>query len=238
MQTAALLHMNFQYQTKTSDCFPICFSNAMLHLDIPMTPTLKKRLEVFQNGTENCTIYASEERLEHYERSIHKFIAEWNWALSRNNDTENIHLQSEEWAKYLLKQGVTIEVRNGPIEQKKRIIDALTNGKPVICEIWVPSKKILNFEGKHFILLIALANRRLLVHDPQFENQYIHFDKDNLEYKRNECGSNFEIDSEYFFSERIGSMKPKSNPHQSDIGYKFIILSKGGSGNSSEKHIS
>ena len=195
--------MNFLYQTGPKDCFPTCFSNAMLHLGIEIKPVLVKRLAIFKNGVESCTIYDTEERLEIYERSIHKFIAEWNWALRHKHETGCGVLEPEEWAKYLLEIGVDLEARNGPIEQKKVLIDALSKKKIAICEIWIPSADIPDSECKHDVLIVGIADAKLLIHDPLQENENIQLDSDNIKYTKHECGSNLKIECDYFFSEEI-----------------------------------
>jgi hypothetical protein len=46
-------------------------------LGIALTPAVAKRLAVFNEGTQSCTIHAAEERFEEaYQRSIHKLLAE------------------------------------------------------------------------------------------------------------------------------------------------------------------
>jgi hypothetical protein len=216
--------MNFKFQTGTRDCFPTCFNNAMLHFEVPIVPVLMKRLEIFRNGTENCTIYASEERLEQYERSIHKFISEWNWAYRHRNDKDRCASESEEWTEYLLKMGINLEFKNGPIEQRDSIAAALSKNSIAICEIWIPSATIPNSEYKHFVLIVNLVHNKLLIHDPLLSDWDIRSDK--VEYRENEYGSNFEIDYDYFFSNEVGPLKPKPNQFQTDWGYKFIVVSK------------
>lgn len=218
--------MKFLCQTGTKDCFPTCFCNAVRFLDIPIPPELIKRLEIFNQGTENCTIFASEERLEQYERSIHKFLAEWNWAIRHRNSGGDIHLEPEEWAKHLLEMGLHLEAKNGPVEQRVALVNALIKSQIVICEVWMPSIEIPALECKHFVLLVGLADGKLLVHDPFPTNWNIRFDPAIVNFSRHECGSNLEIDCNYFFNEAIGYMKPKPNPHHSDNGYKFLILTK------------
>jgi hypothetical protein len=219
-------HMNFQPQTGTRDCFPACFCNAMLYFDVPVAPPLAKRLHMFDQGTENCTIYSPEERLEHYERSIHKFIAEWNWAVRQRNAAEHVIPEPEEWAGYLLKKGIDLEARNGPVEQKERILNSLTKGKLALCETWTPSEEMPDSECRHFVLLIRTENGKLLVHDPLPAHASSQFDNGHIKYKRNECGSNFEIDCSYFFTDNIGPMKPKTNHYQTDSGYKLLLVGK------------
>ena len=216
--------MNFENQKTTRDCFPTCFRNAMLHFDIPIVPALTKRLEVFNNGTENCTIYSSEERLEQYERSIHKFISEWNWAYGHKEDKGSVVPTIEEWATYLLRMGIHLEFKNGPIEQRRIITNALTNTKLVICEIWLPSASIPNSECKHFVLIVKLIDNELFIHDPLPANCNINTEMPI--YEVHECGSNLKMDCEYFFSNGDGPLKPKPNQYQTDWGYKFILLSK------------
>ena len=217
--------MNYQCQTGTQDCFPTCFRNAMLHLGIAVTPVLMKRLAIFNNGTENCTIHASQERLETYPRSLNKLIAEWNWALGHKNDTGSFLPQPEAWAIYLLEMGIDLEARNGPIENKNVIIDALHKNKIAICDIWIPSTGIPDSKSKHYVLIAELAGGKLLIHDPLPANWNSQFDSEKVEYTKNECGTNYEIDSDYFFSEEINYMKPKPNPQRSDCDYSFLLLS-------------
>jgi hypothetical protein len=112
------------------------------------------------------------------------------------------------------------------IEQRNVITDALSKGKKAICEIWIPSTEIPDSECRHFILLVALMNSKLLIHDPQSANWNLQFDSRVVAYKKNECGSNLEIDSDYFFGNEINCMKPKPNPYQTDFGYKFLLVSK------------
>jgi hypothetical protein len=216
--------MNFLPQSGTRDCFPTCFRNAMLYFGVAVSPAVQQRLEAFRNGTESCTIHDPEERLELYERSIHKFMAEWNGALAYKNDTEGIYSQPGEWAQYLLEKGIELEVRNGPIEQKELIADSLSQGKLVICEIWVPSTDIPESESRHFVLLVKSVKGRLLVHDPL--SKHGNLCSGSVEYKKNGCGANGEIESGYFFSKEIGPMKPKPNPYQSDYGYKCMLVAK------------
>jgi hypothetical protein len=151
-----------------------------------------------------------------------KFI--WNWAYRYKDAIESIDPEPENWAKYLLDMGVVLEFKNGPIEQRNLIESALSNKSIVLCEIWLPIGKMANTECKHFVFIVKLAHNRLLIHDPQYMNLEIQSAK--VEHKRDECGSNIEIDSEYFFSNEVGPMKPKPNKFQTDWGYKFIIVSK------------
>ena len=218
--------MNYQSQTGTKDCFPTCFRNAMLHLGVAVTPVLEKRLAVFNSGTESCTIHAAQERLEIYSRSLNKFIAEWNWASGHEDDTGNSLTEPEEWSKYLIGMGIDLEARNGPIENKKVIIDALNKNKVVICDIWIPSTGIPDSKSKHYVLIAELAGGKLLIHDPLPANWNSQFDSEKVEYTKNECGTNYEIDCDYFFSEEINYMKPKPNPKRSDCDYSFLIVSR------------
>jgi hypothetical protein len=216
--------MIFEHQKKSRDCFPTCFSNAMLYFGIPIVQSISKRLEVFNNGTENCTIYSSEEKLEQYERSIHKFISEWNWACDHKDDKDYIYPKVENWATYLLGKGVHLEFKNGPIEQRRLITNALANHKLIICETLEPSASIPNTEAKHFVLIVKLLDNKLFIHDPLSLNRVITSEK--LKYNLDECGSNLEIDRDYFFSNETGPIKPKPNQYQTDWGYKFILISR------------
>jgi hypothetical protein len=202
----------------------------MLHFGTEVTPALMKRLAVFNNGTESFTRYDVQEKQERYGRSIHKFMEEWHWASRTKNHTKNFPEQSypepEEWAKYLLETGIDIELRNGPIEQKNVIVDALIGNKLVICNIWIPSKDIPDAEYKHDVLIVGLAKGKLLIHDPLSANLNLRFDTDKAEYTKNKYGSNLEIDCDYFFSEEFNYMKPQPNPYRLEHGYKFLLLSR------------
>jgi hypothetical protein len=216
--------MIFENQKTPRDCFPTCFSNAMLYLDVPVIPALEKRLEVFNNGTENCTIYSSEEKLEQYERSIHKLISEWNWACNHYEDEIPNIPMAEIWAKYLFDIGINIEFKNGPIEQSRIIKEALAKNKIVICETLEPSSGVTNSEAKHFVLIVKLLENVLLIHDPLLVNRTI--SSETFRCKLDECGSNIEMDCDYFFSHESGPLKPKPNQYQTDWGYKFLLISK------------
>jgi hypothetical protein len=218
--------MNYLSQSGPQDCFPTCFRNAMLHFGIPLTPELSKRLEVFNNGTERCPIHAAQERLEQYPRSLNKFIAEWNWASGQKNNTKNPRFKPEAWAKYLLETGIDLEARNGPIENKKVILDALSKNKIVICNIWIPSTDFPGSKCSHYVLLVGLAGGKLLVHDPLPADWNVKFNTNRVAYKKHELGVNFEIDCEYFFSNEINDIKPKLETKRSDSDYSFLILSR------------
>ena len=213
--------MHYLHQKGTKDCFPACFYNAMRHFNIPIIPALRERFDVFNSGTENCTVYASEERLELYYRSIHKLIAEWNWAI-RHKDDGNGAPESEEWAEYLLKMGIAIDFRNGPIEHRESITGALSNGKIVICEICISSEDIPGSGFRHFVLIVNLMHGRLFIHDPFPAIRNIQMK--NIEYVNDNCGSNLIIDGDYFFSREAGPMKPEPNCFLGDSGYKFMIV--------------
>lgn len=218
--------MNYQCQTGTKDCFPTCFRNAMLHFGIAVTPVLDKRLALFHYGTESCIIHASQERLEIYARSLNKFIAEWNWASGHKNDTGCSLTEPEAWATYLLEMGIDIEARNGPIENKNVIIHALAENKIAIGDVWIPSTDFPDSKSKHYVLIAGLSNGKLLIHDPLPDNWNNQFDSEKIKYTKNECGTNYEIDCDYFFSEEINTMKPKPNPKRTDCDYSFLIMSR------------
>lgn len=216
--------MIFESQRTSRDCFPTCLSNAMLYFGIPIIPSISKRLEVFNNGTENCTIYSSEEKVGQYQRSIHKFISEWNWACRHKEAIDSITPKVENWATYLIEMGVHLEFKNGPIEQRRIITDALANNKLIICETLEPSQNIQNSEARHFVLIIKSLDNKLFIHDPLSINRAI--TSENLKNSLDDCGSNLEIDCDYFFSNETGPIKPKPNQYQTDWGYKFILISK------------
>lgn len=216
--------MLFESQRTSRDCFPTCFSNAMLYFGIPIIPSISKRLEVFNNGTENCTIYSSEEKLEQYERSIHKFISEWNWAYDHKEDLNYITHKVENWATFLLEMGVHLEFKNGPIEQRRKITEALANNKLIICETLEPSASIPDSEARHFVLIVKLIDNKLFIHDPLPLNHA--FTTVHIKNSSDECGANLEIDYDYFFSNESGPIKPKPNRYQTDWGYKFILISR------------
>lgn len=218
--------MNYQSQTGTKDCFPTSFRNAMLHFGITVTPVLMERLAVFNNGTENCTIHVAQERLEIYSRSLNKFIAEWNWATCQRDGMGSSLTEPEEWAQYLIEIGIDIDARNGPIENKKVIIDSLNMNKVVICDIWIPSIDFPDSKSKHYVLLVKIANSKLFLHDPLPANWNRKFDSDKVTFAKNECGTNYVIDCDYFFSNEINYMKPKPNQKRSDCDYSFLIVSR------------
>lgn len=216
--------MIFESQKTSRDCFPTCFNNAMLYFGIPVIPSISKRLEVFNNGTENCTIYSSEEKLGQYQRSIHKFISEWNWACGHKEDVDSITPKVENWAIYLLEIRVHLEFKNGPIEQRRVITEALANNKLIICETLEPSAGIPNSEARHFVLIVKLFDSKLFIHDPLLINRT--FTSGHLVNSLDACGSNLEINCDYFFSNETGPIKPKPNQYQADWGYKFILISR------------
>lgn len=218
--------MNYYYQTGSRDCFPACFRNALLHCGVAITPVVIKRLAVFKNGIEHCPVHASQERLEIYPRSLNKFIAEWHWALGHKDDTGCSFTEPLAWARYLLEMGIHLEARNGPIENKRVILDALTKKKIVICDIWIPSPDFPDSSCKHYVLLVGSAGGKLLVHDPLPALLRHYIASDRIAYIKGSCGSNCEIDCDYFFSEEMGYMKPRPNPQRSDNDYSFLILSR------------
>lgn len=226
--TGAPFFMNYHSQSGPQDCFPTCFQNALLHFGVPITPELSKRLAVFNNGTERCPIHAAQERLERYPRSLNKFIAEWNRASGQRDNTVKAHVEPEAWAKYLLEMGIDLEARNGPVENKKAILDALAKNKIVICNIWIPSTDFPGSKCSHYVLIVGLAGGKLLIHDPLPVDWNIKFDTNRVVYKKRESGVNFEIDCEYFFSNEINDMKPKPEIKRSDSDYSFLILSRSG----------
>ena len=69
--------MNFQYQKGDRDCYPTCIRNALSHFGVTIVPSLEQRLLIFNDGAENCSMYAAKEKKDKYERSIHKFKTEW-----------------------------------------------------------------------------------------------------------------------------------------------------------------
>ena len=218
--------MNFRSQKSTRDCFPTCFSNAMTCFAVPVVPVLSERLSRFDNGTENCTIHASEERLEHYERSIHKFIAEWNWAYGHKNELSTVSPAAAGWAVHLLEAGIRLEFRNGPLEQRRKITEALAEGKIIISEIWNPPETLPDSEQKHFVLIVKSVADELFIHDPLPENH--HVTGDMIKYGTHECCSNVRISCDYFFGNEAGPMKPKPNRYQTDWGYRFLVISRQG----------
>jgi hypothetical protein len=195
----------------------------MLHFGIELEKALLERLAIFNNGTESCTIYAAQERLELYGKSLHKFKSEWERALRiKSWNFQEI----EEWAKYLLKKGINLEFKNGPIEQKDLMINSLNRGNVIICDIRIPSTLVPDSECKHAILIVKLENNKLLIHDPLSSNLDMQFTSDSYKYKENEWGTNLEIDCNYFFDKEINYMKPLPNPSRSDLGYSFIVFSR------------
>ena len=210
--------MKYIDQIGTKDCFSACFQNALRHFNVPISPELKNRLEVFNNGTQSCSIFASEERIaEAYGKSLDKFMAEWRWAGN--------HKDSDNWANHLLNKGVEIALRNGPIEQKQLFIDSLNYGKVCICEINETGKSTDKSLCKHAILVVRCLNGILEAHDTKTPDMKT-TKNTAITYVDNPNGTNLEIDCEYFFSREIDCMKPGINEYQQDYGYKFMIVSK------------
>ncbi|MCP4763148.1 MAG: hypothetical protein GY870_15340, partial [archaeon] len=145
--------------------------------------------------------------------------------LEYEKNAKNFLPKPEEWAQYLLKMGIKIEARNGPIENKKIILEALGKKKLIICDIWIPSIDFPDSKSKHYILIVNSMNKKLFIHDPLPANWNRKINSQKVKYRKNECGTNFEIDCDYFFSEKIDTMKPKPCPQRSDCDYSFLILS-------------
>lgn len=218
--------MRFQTQSGSRDCFPACFCNAMHYFGIEITPALRNRLDAFTCGMESCTIHENEERLERYERSIHKFMAEWAWAQRCRENAEGMYTKPETWARGLLEKGIALELRNGPIEQQSLLMAGLSRGSVVLCEVWVLPPDIPDSESRHFILIIKAKSGALLAHDPLLIHSGMRFGSDAIRHGTDECGANFEIACEYFFSEQTGPLKPKPNPYQTGYGYKFMLVAR------------
>jgi hypothetical protein len=124
----------FELQSGPRACFPACFRNALRHFGISVAPEVSRRLAVFDNGTESCTVRDAPERLEVYERSIHKFASERRWACCHARDNEHGFCKPDKWAKYLMGNGICLELRNGPIEQRNLLTGVLIRGEIAVCE--------------------------------------------------------------------------------------------------------
>jgi hypothetical protein len=109
-------------------------------------------------------------------------------------------------------------------EQRKIITEALASNKLIICETLEPSQNIQNSEAKHFVLIVKSLDNKLFIHDPLLLNRAITSEK--FKNSLDECGSNLEMDCDYFFSNETGPIKPKPNQYQTDWGYKFILISR------------
>lgn len=201
------------------DCFSACFQNAIRHFDVAISPAVKKRLEIFNNGIQSCSIFEAEERIaEAYGKSLDKFMSEWIWARNKN--------ESVNWADQLLKCGIEIELRNGPIEQRQLFIDSLNRGKVCICEINEVGKHSDTSLCKHDILVVRYGNGVLEAHDPRVRGTKEIIRSEMITYVNNPNGINLEINGDYFFSRDVGVMKPDTNKYQQDHGYKFLIVSR------------
>jgi hypothetical protein len=212
----------FQNQSGTNDCFPTCFCNALRYLSVPVTERLLERLESFQNGIEHTTLFESEEKLERYDRSIHKFMAEWNCSDVNDASAPSPHLNIAEWTMSLRASGITLDRRNGPIEQKERIIDALTKDYPVLCEAGLSA----DAGPRHFVLLVKIRDNTILLHDPLPSNRSAPAGGSKVAFINDPCGANRVIGIDYFFSQEPGFLKPNPNPFQTDHGYMFLVLSR------------
>jgi hypothetical protein len=213
-------------QSSARDCFPTCFCNALRYFGISITASLQKRLEIFNKGIESGTLFDSEERLEIYGRSIHKFMAEWTWAVRCEADAEGIYTKPEAWAQELLKNGIGLELRNGPIEQESFLIAELSQGSIILCEVWIPRPDFLHSASRHFVLILGEEAGELLVHDPLLNKETLPYAFIKAVVKQIECGANVAIDRDYFFGSRSGPLKPKPNPFQTNYEYKFLLVSK------------
>jgi hypothetical protein len=193
------------------------------YFGVDVSIDLQKRLEVFRNGIQNCSLFASEERIaEAYSKSINKLMTEWRWA--HVNDYKN--RKEYIWAIQLIKDGIEILIRNGPIEQKNLFLDSLAKGNVCICEINETGKKCNVSSCKHDILITRYHHGRLSAHDPKVRDSYLQYQNESFKYVSNKDGTNLEIDCEYFFGKNDNYMKPCLNEYQQDHGYKFMIISR------------
>jgi hypothetical protein len=218
--------MHILPQSGSRDCFPACFCNALRFYGVPITVSLQKRLDIFTTGIESSTVYEVEERLEFYERSIHKFMAEWTWAQRCRADTEGIYNKPEAWARELLENGIALELRNGPIEQQSLVMAEFSRGSVVVCEVWVPRQDVHGSASRHFILILGVEADQLLMHDPLVREGWLPCTCAEAVLKTNKNGANVAIDREYFFSAKNATLKPKPNPYQTDYEDKFLLVSK------------
>ena len=210
-------------QSGPMDCFPTCFQNAMRYFGVDVSDDLQKRLEVFRNGTQSCSILASEERIaEAYSKSINKLMTEWRWAHVNDYENKDEHI----WAIQLINDGIEILIRNGPIEHKHLFLDSLAKGNVCICDINETGKKNDFSSCKHDILITRYLNGRLIAHDPKARDPYLQYQNESFMYVSNKDGTNLEIDCDYFFSNDDNYMKPCLNEFQQDHGYKFMIISR------------
>ncbi len=79
-------------------------------------------------------------------------------------------------------------------------------------------------EARHFVLIVKMLKNKLFIHDPLSINRAITSGK--MKFRIDECGSNLEMDCDYFFSNETVPIKPKPKLNQTDWGYKFILISK------------
>jgi hypothetical protein len=218
--------MHFLPQSGPRDCFPSCFCNALRYFGVSITASLQKRLEIFNNGIESGTLFDSEERLELYGRSIHKFMAEWTWAVRCEADAEGIYTKPEAWAQELLKNGIGLELRNGPIEQQSLLMAQLSQGSIILCEVWIPRPDIPDAASRHFVLILGEEAGKLHVHDPLLNEDTLPYAFNKAVVKQSKYGANVVIDRDYFFGNWSGPLTPKPNPFQTDYEYKFLLVSK------------
>lgn len=222
-----MIIVNYQMQTGSMDCIPVCFRNALIYFGVPVSPALRNRLQVFNSGTVHCSVFSTDERIaEAYGKSIDKLMAEWNWFRTHGkHDTRSGFITEENWASDLIENGIELDCRNGPIEQRSLILDSLHRGSVCICEI-SKSTKSPGYSGcKHAILLLHCINGKLIVHDPETVNVNDALPPE-VRYGSYRNGANCIIDCDFFFSNASGSFKPLTNTFQQDCGYRFILISK------------
>jgi hypothetical protein len=218
--------VRFMTQSGPMNCFPACFFNVMRHFGIATTPDVSARLAVFEHGTQRGPVFAPEERVaEAYGASLQKLLSEWRWAQAHRNHTRREAHEAAPWADYLLEMGITIETRNGPIEHKVRVLTALARGSLGICDVWAPSEIAAQSESKHAVVVLGQSGNRLLIHDPQPNPGVSPSGAQKVGYVERDCGSNIEVDCDYFFGGEHGFMKPKPNPYQQDSGYRIVLVS-------------
>lgn len=218
--------MIYQYQKGDRDCYPTCFRNAFKHFDVKINSSLENRLLVFDNGAENCSMAAAREKREKYERSIHKFKTEWWKANHYQSYTGSDLPKLDDWALYLMKEGIDLCFRNGPIEQKAFLLDELLKNKLVICPIMIPSSSEPEETSRHSVLIVNTFNEFLYIHDPLESNLKMAENNNNYQYINHHSGVNLKIRSNFFFKEDKMFMKPEVNPNKSDTGYTFVTISR------------
>lgn len=218
-----LKSLNLLKQTSRTDCFPICFKNALMIFSIDIKSDIDERLDIFDNGVENCSPSWSKGCPERWANSLEKLFEEWDQAeRSRIILDSSMNIQRPEpqkWAKYLLDSNIKLSLIYNPSEQKEVILEFLNKPNSIIiCDI--ETNKSFNGtdnikDFKHSVLLLGIEDEEILIHDPDPKITTL---RQKLWNKKRSV--------EYFFSNDNFYYKPIPNDTYGDIkNYSFVKVS-------------